>query len=124
MKYRKYPNWVIITNKEIPFPYRPRVSQFQYASRTALCKLNLSGCYTSFCIPRDGGEGGAIERRALQAIKKQGLKIFGFTVKQYLTEKANPGTFCFICCGYGHGAWTYHGWPARCTFCSVAHPQA
>jgi hypothetical protein len=21
MKYRKYPNWVIITNKEIPFPY-------------------------------------------------------------------------------------------------------
>jgi hypothetical protein len=23
MKYRKYPNWVIITNKEIPFPYTP-----------------------------------------------------------------------------------------------------
>jgi hypothetical protein len=22
MKYRKYPNWVIITNKEIPFPYK------------------------------------------------------------------------------------------------------
>jgi hypothetical protein len=21
MKYRKYPNWVFITNKEIPFPY-------------------------------------------------------------------------------------------------------
>jgi hypothetical protein len=22
MKYRKYPNWVILTNKEIPFPYK------------------------------------------------------------------------------------------------------
>jgi hypothetical protein len=28
MKYRKYPNWVIITNKEIPFPYRlPQMRQ-------------------------------------------------------------------------------------------------
>jgi hypothetical protein len=25
MKYRKYPNWVIITNKEIPFPYTKRL---------------------------------------------------------------------------------------------------
>jgi hypothetical protein len=55
----------------------PRVSQFQYANRTALSKRNLGGWYTSFCIPRDGGEGGAKERRALQAIRKQGLKIFG-----------------------------------------------
>jgi hypothetical protein len=83
----------------------PRVSQFQYANRTALSKRNLGGWYTSFCIPRNGGEGGAKERRALQAIRKQGLKIFGYTVKPYPAEKANPGTFCPICCGYGHRAW-------------------
>jgi hypothetical protein len=102
----------------------PRVSQFQYANRTVLSKRNLGGWYTSFCIPRDGGEGGAKERRALQAIRKQGLKIFGFTVRPYLAERANPGTFCPICCGYGHGAWSCHGRPARCTFCSGAHPWA
>jgi hypothetical protein len=102
----------------------PRVSQFQYANRTVLSKRNLGGWYTSFCISRDGGEGGAKERRALQAIRKQGLKIFGFTVRPYLAERANPGTFCPICCGYGHGAWSCHGRPARCTFCSGAHPWA
>jgi hypothetical protein len=29
MKYRKYPNWVIITNKEIPFPYKARDTEKQ-----------------------------------------------------------------------------------------------
>jgi hypothetical protein len=27
MKYRKYPHWVIITNKEIPFPYTDALSR-------------------------------------------------------------------------------------------------
>jgi hypothetical protein len=27
MKYRKYPNWVILTNKEIPFPYKYEVEK-------------------------------------------------------------------------------------------------
>jgi len=87
-----------------------------------LSKRNLGGWYTSFCLPRGGGEEGAKQRRALQAIRTRGLQMFGFTVKPYLAEKADPGTFCPICCGYVHGAWKCYGQPARCTFCSGAHP--
>jgi hypothetical protein len=33
MKYRKYPNWVIMTNKEIPFPYM--VAEAEHDSKVA-----------------------------------------------------------------------------------------
>jgi hypothetical protein len=90
-------------------------------SNTPTAKRNPGGWYVAFCLPRDGGEAGAKKCKTLQIIRKKGLQIFGFTVKPHLAERENPGTFCHICCRYGHVAWRCFGCPVRCTFCAGVH---
>src|ERR1700721_1135482 len=68
MKYRKYPNWVIITNKEIPFPYRYHMS-WQCQSQDDLnATLDYIGHFANYDEEKDQAVLSIIPLQALQHI--------------------------------------------------------